>query len=88
MILPTQPQGSSRSLGAGRAPSFGSTDITQMMAGLNIRDEIQQLREYLGTTTFNQRGNFSCYVVYRGRDTGVFNTWYVIPISHERYSCN
>ncbi|KAF8334789.1 hypothetical protein F5887DRAFT_1079506 [Amanita rubescens] len=47
------------------------------MASLNIRDEIQQLHEYLGTTIFNQRGKFSCYIVYRGRDTGVFNTWYM-----------
>ena len=71
------PQGSSRSLGAGRAPSSESIDITLMMASLDIRDEIQQLREYLGNTTFNQRGRFSCYIVYRGRNTGVFDTWYV-----------
>ncbi|KAF8335245.1 hypothetical protein F5887DRAFT_921182 [Amanita rubescens] len=68
----------SHSSGAASARSPGPTDITSMMDGLRIKDEVQQLlREYMGNKSYNQPGRFSCYVVYRGRETGVFNTWYM-----------
>jgi hypothetical protein len=51
------------------------------MENLNVADQIQPILEaYLAHQSYNQRGHYACYVVYRGRETGVFDTWWVIPV--------
>ena len=46
------------------------------METVSISDRVQQiLLEYLGNASRNQQGRYRCYVVYRGRVTGVFDNW-------------
>ncbi|KAF8328052.1 hypothetical protein F5887DRAFT_1083315 [Amanita rubescens] len=63
---------------ASAVPASSTADtLTSMMQSLSTTDRVHQLLlEYLGNTSCNQRGQYACYVVYRGRVSGVFNAWF------------
>ena len=50
------------------------------MENITITDHAHLLREFMQDITYNIRGRYNYYVVYCGREPGIFNSWYDVYV--------
>jgi len=52
------------------------------MENITITSRLQDMvREFMRDVPYNRGGRYNYYVVYCGRESGVFDTWYDVCLS-------